>query len=241
MKIFTQRITWQAAIRVIVVGVILSVMAGNGMAADLKEGGYIGSKNEGNEEVVYNFLKHFNYEQYYYAYKRQFSYNNNKWVDAMDFAFFSGHGNKWLIATMDGTVDLKTAGYSSHQGWGNIRSKFVAFESCKVVPSPLETSSWWQPWVKPENKDLFDGVRQVLGFRSYSYMSTDQDIAYYLGARMQASASPWRAWFQAISRYGLSDEYGSAVMYPRAENDTYGRFSAKPPAASTWLKVWYQY
>jgi hypothetical protein len=110
-------------------------------AVDHEEGGYVGCVGQGHDVVVYNFLKHFSYEQYYWGYKHQWSYNNNNRVDAMDFAIFAGHGNRWLIALLDGNVNLTTAGGSSHKGYGNIDCEFVAFESCKVVPSPLEVSN----------------------------------------------------------------------------------------------------
>ncbi len=80
---------------------------------DREEGGYVGQKGEGHDVVVYNFLKHFNYEQYYWGYKHQWSYNNNNRVDAMDFAIFAGHGNRWLIALRDGSLSLTSAGSSS--------------------------------------------------------------------------------------------------------------------------------
>ena len=83
---------------------------------DREEGGYAGHKGQGHDVVVYNFLKHFDWEQYYWGYKHQWSYNNNNRVDAMDFAIFAGHGNRWLIALLDGHVSLTTAGNSSHKG-----------------------------------------------------------------------------------------------------------------------------
>jgi hypothetical protein len=218
------------------------VPATTGNAADWEEGGYVGgTAAEGAVQTVYNFLRHFNYNQYYWAADFQFTYYNNNRVDAMDFAYFCGHGNRWLIRMNDGRlVNLSSAGYSSHRGWGDRDLEFIVFHSCQVVPSPRETSNWWQPWVT-EPRDVFDGQHQALGFRSNSSQGTDQDIAYYFGGRMRNSYAVWQSWFDAINRYGNSSEYGAAVMYPPAENDKYGAVSSDPPASHTWLKIWYQY
>jgi len=231
--------------------ILLMVLAGPlGYSADFKEGGYVGTAGQGHDTVVYNFLKHFSYEQYYWAIPSQFTTNNNNRVDAMTIAFFAGHGSPWSILCQSTSVDLKTAGTSSHKGWGNVASKFVAFESCKVVPSPIETSDWAYPWTKPGG--VFDGVHQVIGFRTNSWQSSDQDISDYFGCRMRNGCRVWQSWFDAIIAKGRREwswgcwcmklkEYGSAVMWPPAENDTYGSWCANPPQNHTWLKVWYQH
>ena len=98
-------------------------------AADRKEGGYVGTYTEGHDEVVYNYLKHFSYEQYYYSRPFQFGSSNNARVDAMDMAIFGGHGNNWYISTTDGGVDLSNVGSGPNAGWGDVQAEFVAFES----------------------------------------------------------------------------------------------------------------
>ena len=91
----------------------LLFLMSNVNAIDREEGGYVGQKGQGHDTVIYNFLKHFNYEQYYWGYKHQWSTNNNNRVDAMDFAFFAGNGNRWLIVLIDGNVSLISAGSSA--------------------------------------------------------------------------------------------------------------------------------
>jgi hypothetical protein len=209
-------------------------------AGDHEEGGYVGTTNEGHDAVVYNFLKHFSYEQYYYSQPFQFTSSNNARVDAMDFAIFAGHGNKWFIATTNGGVDLSTAGSTSNVGWGNVDAEFVAFQSCYVVPSPLEESNWWSNWVS-ESDDVFDSVHQVISFRTVSYQSTDQDVTDYFGVRIRAGYAVWQSWFDAINDEALSDEMGAAVMHPTAQNDTYDSFVADPAASHGNLTVWYQH
>ena len=207
---------------------------------DREEGGYVGHQGQGHDVVVYNFLKHFSWEQYFWGYKHQWTYNNNNRVDAMDFAIFAGHGNRWLIALLDGHVSLTTAGSSPHKGYGDLDCEFVVFETCKAIPSPLEVSNWYSNWTS-ESDDVFDGLHQALGFRTDSYQSTDQKVTDYFGNRIRNHYGVWESWFDAINAKGRSDEMGAAVMHPTCDGDTYGNYAPDPPETSTWLRIWYQY
>jgi hypothetical protein len=219
--------------------VLSALLATSVYAVDREEGGYAGTTDEGHDTVVYNFLKHFSYEQYYYSYQHQWSTNNNNRVDAMDFAFFGGHGNRWLIAGLDGNVDLSTAGSSSHKGYGDLDAEFVAFESCYVVTSPIEVSDWYTGWTQAGG--IFDGLHQAVGFHTVSYQSTDQNVSDYFGSKMASGYAVWQSWFDAIDAKGRSDEHGSAVMHPSTDGDTYASFVSDPSASSTSLRIWYQY
>jgi len=208
-------------------------------AVDHKEGGYAQNDGNGNDTTVYNFLKHFNYEQYYWTVKSHWTTNNNNRIDAMNFAIFSGHGNQWLISPTDGNVDLSTAGSSSHGGYGDTNLNFVAFHSCLTIPSPIEVGNNWDTnWIKTGG--IFDGLHQAVGYRTTSYFSTDQDITDFFGARIAAGYTVWQSWFDAINARGLSSEKGSAVMHPTTVNDTYANFVADPPVNHQDLSIWYQ-
>ena len=231
-------------VRYILLGIIVVALLGMSIvvaAVDRSEGGYVGRKGEGHDVVVYNFLKHFSYEQYYWAIRIQFTSNNDNRVDAMDFAFFAGHGNQWLIETTDGLQSLTTAGSDPIDwGWGDVNAEFIAFESCKVVPSPLDVTNWWSNWIS-ESDDVFDGLHQALGFRTDSLQSTDQDVSDYFGDRISRGYAVWQAWFDAINKEAMSSEMGAAVMHPSADGDTYASFVSDPPMNHGNLRIWYQY
>lgn len=230
----------KAIINTLAVGTLATAFIVSAHAVDHEEGGYAGTTDEGHDTVVYNFLKHFNYQQYYYMYQHQWSWNNDNRVDAMDFAIFGGHGNKWSISGIDGSVSLTTAGSSSHQGYGSLDAEFVAFESCYVVPSPIEVSDWWSNWTS-ESDDVFDGLHQAVGFHTVSWQSTDQKVSDYFGSRMANGYTVWQSWFDAINVKGKNDELGSAVMHPSTDGDTYASFAADPSSTHTSLRLWYQY
>lgn len=205
-----------------------------------QEGGYAGTKDQGHDEVVYNFLKHFSYEQYYWARASQYVDNNDARVDAMDISIFAGHGNQWFISTTDGGVDISNVGSSANWGWGNNNAEFIAFESCDVVPSPIEVSDWWSKWVS-EPGGSFDGLHQALGFHTLSWQSTDEDVSDAFGEELANDHGVWQAWFDAINDEGRDDEFGAAVMYPPADGDTYYHFVADPPYNHQNLRIWYQH
>jgi hypothetical protein len=209
-------------------------------AVDRQEGGYAGTTDQGHDEVVYNFLKHFHYEQYYYAYMHQWTWNNDNRVDAMNFAVFGGHGNTWYIQTLDGGVDLANAGPGALGGYGTRNAKFIAFESCDVVTSPLENADWYTKWTREPN-DVFDGVHQILGFHTLSWQSTDQNVTDTFGSLIAQGFGVWESWFAAINSRGRGDEFGSAVMYPPTDGESYAVYGANPPANMTWLRIWYQH
>lgn len=214
------------------------------------EGGYCGN-DPTTPDVVWNFIKHFNYEQFYWACDHQFTHNNNNRVDAMNFAYYCGHGAPWTIGYYSNCagsgsssyIDLSTAGSSSHRGYGDTNLNFIVFHSCKVVPSPIETNNWWQNWVS-EPDDIFDGLHMVLGFRTSALIATATGIADFYGSRMAGVNYVLWSWFDAIDARGDHSsgyDYGCAVMYPPAEDDKYnGTMVADPSENETWLKVWYQ-
>jgi hypothetical protein len=218
----------------------LGFLGASAHAADRKEGGYVGTYDEGHDAVVYNFLKHFSYQQYYYSQPFQFGSSNNSRADAMDIAIFGGHGNRWYISTTNGGVDLANVGSGANAGWGDFEAEFVAFESCYVVPSPIEVADWWTNWIKTPNGPM-DGVHQVLSFHTVSWQSTDEDVTDFFGARMKGNHAVWQSWFDAINAEGRSDEHGAAVMHPSTDGDRYATFAADPPKGHQSLRLWYQY
>lgn len=217
-----------------------ALLAGGASAFDLEEGGYAGTDDQGHATVVYNFLHHFNYEQYYYSASHQWTWNNDNRVDNMDFAIFAGHGSPWYFTGQDGIgVNLKTVGNGGDGGYGDLDLEFVAFESCSVVPSPLDSSSWASNWTM--SSSVFAGLHQALGFRNSSYQSTDQDVTQTFGSYVKNGYAIWPSWINSIALEALDIEFGSVVFYPTCGSDTYYNFAADPPANSTDLNCWFMH
>jgi hypothetical protein len=207
------------------------------------EGGYAGNDATA-PTVVYNFLRHFDYEQFYWACGHQFTSQNNNYVDAMDFAYYCGHGAPMAIAYYSNCsgsgsstyLDLSAIGSSSDGGLGDNNLEFIVFHA-PIFPSSAEPTTLHENW-----SGIFDGLHLALGFTTTgSSVYRSSEIADYYGEKMAAGGNYvlW-SWFDAINAVGSG--YGCAIGYPGAENDIYqGTIILDPPADHTEFCIWYQY
>jgi Family of unknown function (DUF6345) len=226
-------------IKLIVIAGLL-VFAISAKAADRMEGGYVGSGGQIAVDVVWNFIHHFSYEQYYWSQDFQFTSYNNHRVDAMDFAFYCGHGNQWYLTMSSGPdVDLSTAGNTADKGYGDWNCEFLAMESCDVIPSPIELTDWYTNW--RHTGGIFDGIHQVCGYHTVAYFATCRQICDYYGGLIHAGYGVWQSWFDAINHESALDEMGAAVMDVNCQNDTHETFAPDPPENDQNIIEWYQY
>ena len=222
--------------RVGLLALLLGGGSGIAQAGDYEEGGYVAPDGL---SCVWNFVRNFSHNQYYYTYDYLFTSSNNSYTDNMDFSYYCGHGSPYWISQYDYSTDLSKAGRYSHKGYGNADLEFIAFHSCKVVPGPWERSDWWTPWVN--YRGIFDGLHQALGFRTDAYIASAPDISYDFGRAMRYNGTVWQNWFDSIDDEGYSSEHGCAVMHPTCVYDSYYSWAADPPSGHTNLTVWWQY
>lgn len=218
------------------------------LQAGSREGGYV--YNHGEDRFignVYNFLKHFDYDQYYYCQAYMFTTYNNTYVDAMDIAYYSGHGNYWYIGMGPGAITPRGVGLRTAGGYGDRNLEFIIFQSCQVLPSVPEVqagkiSNWRTPWVP---NGIFQGLHQAIGYRTLSY--SGNGISNNFGSRVASGQAVWQAWFSAVNderswwRGASYPGYASVMLYPGTDNDTYYRYAADPPDHHGWLRTYYQY
>ena len=226
----------------VLAAITLSLCASNATAGE--EGGYVYNQGEDRfVDNVYNFVRHFNYDQYYWCESFMFNTANTYYVDAMDFAYYSGHGNNWYLGMGPGASSSGVS-IGSATKWGNTDLEFIVFQSCKVVPSPIDTGSWWHNWVGGTNGAM-QGLHQAIGYRTNSY--SGNGISYNYGNRISGGQAVWQAWFNAVNDerswwYGSSyPGYASVVLYPGLEYDTYYSFGIDPPDNHGALSIWYQH
>lgn len=225
------------------------VLASFTATAGTREGGYVYNLGEDRfVDNVWNFIKHFSYDQYYWAQYYEFTTANNSYVDAMELAYYSGHGNYWYIGMGPGAISPQGIDTRYGTSWGDTRLNFIVFQSCQVIPSVPEMnagkiSNWWSAWVGTGRP--FNGIHQAIGYRTNSY--SGNGISNNFGGRVASGQAMWQAWFAAVnderSWWRGSDYpgYASVVLYPGLDNDTYYVFGVDPPAAHTALRTYYQY
>jgi len=217
--------------------------AGSTTATAGEEGGYVYNHGEDRfVDNVYNFLRHFNYDQYFWCESYQFTTANNSYVDAMDFAYYSGHGNNFYLGMGPGASSSGVS-IGSATKWGDVDLEFIVFQSCKVVPSPIDRSDWYQRWVG--SSDTFQGLHQAIGYRTNSY--SGNGISNNFGGRIAAGQAVWQSWFNAVNderswwRGSSYPGYASVVLYPGLDYDTYYSFGGDPPAGHGSLRTYYQH
>lgn len=203
-------------------------------------GGYVYNGESRFQDNVWNFIRHFSYTQYYWAEAYEFTTANNYYVDAMDVAYYSGHGSPWYITTK--AVPSQGLSIANGVPWGDYNLEFIIFQSCTVVPS-VETANWWSNWTGAGR--AFQGLHQAIGYRTLSY--SGNGISNNYGGRVAAGQAMWQGWFNAVNderswwRGSSYPGYASVVLYPGLDNDTLYYFGPDPPAGSGWLRTYYQY
>lgn len=222
--------------------VLAAIFAGTALTSTAKaqqEGGYVAVYNMGAETSIYNFIRHFYWDQFYYAPAFTLAGSNNSYVDAMDHSIFCGHGNNFYVVGIDNVgVNLKTVGYGANKGIGDFNNEFLTFYSCKVVPGATDNSQFLSGWTNPGG--AFDGVHQIMGFRTLAYTSHDEDVTDLYGEWVSAGFGIWTSWFNALDAEAYSYEHGSAIIYPPAMFDTRFNTCEDPPANSTYAICFWQ-
>jgi hypothetical protein len=79
--------------------------------------------------------------------------------------------------------------------WGDTDLEFIVFQSCKVVPSPIDRSDWYQRWVGAN--DTFQGLHHATGYRTNSY--SGNGISDNYGGRIRNNQRVRQAWFCAVN------------------------------------------
>ena len=232
-------------------------------AGDREIGGYVDQAESRFTRNVWNFVKNFQSfknvgahrwktAQYLWAEPFEFVSSKASFVDAVDLAYFSGHGNAYVFATHDAVADVdlrSAAGYGNLANGGDL--EFFVIEDCLTVASLPEAANWWSPWLRDSaGNHIFQGLHQAVGFRTLSI--SDNGIPDNYAHRLLGGQGVWQAWFAAVN-----DERGwwhsnvtsgvpypgfaSVVLYPGLDNDSIGSYGADPPFNHTALRTYWQY
>ena len=232
-------------------------------AGDRQIGGYVDQAEDRFVRNVWNFIKNFQSPQnvgahswtvgqYFWAEPFEFVGSKASFVDSMDLAYFSGHGNSYVFATHDAVADVDLR---SPAGYGNLANngdlEFFVIEDCSTVASAPEAADWWSPWLRDSSGNhIFQGLHQVVGFRTLSI--SDNGIPDNYAHRLIGGQGVWQAWFTAVNderAWWHSDVtdgvpypgFASAVLYPGLDNDSIGNYGADPPFNHSALRTYWQY
>jgi hypothetical protein len=220
-------------------------------------GGYVANAEDRFVRNVWNFVKEFSGStssptyvggvpwartQYLWAEPYMFTSSNNYYVDGVDLAYCSGHGNKYLFQTnkWNGTCVYFPNDLPTNNGWGDYDLEFIIFQSCAVIPSSREVSDWWSPWGR-----ALKGVHQIIGYRTNSY--SDNGISNNFARKIKGGGCVWQSWFDAVNEerswwYGSSyPGYASALWYESTKYDRLYSAEYPDPSGYSGLWNWHQY
>jgi len=213
-------------------------------AAALYEGGYVCREETGAVNETWAFIKHFSYNQYYWAYPFEFTTSDDLYVDWMDVAFFSGHGSHGSITTRKNCCDPVNF-WDGSVSLGDDYLEFLTIDACSVAPSyPDVGNSWDDGWW-----GVFHKLHQLLTFRRTGWYDSRVEDNY--GSYLQAGQTFISAWLNAANSVRSGGEYPGYCSiiwaYPQgsysgAQNDRYTPYpSTDPPFNLSIMANTYQY
>lgn len=207
----------------------------------LEEGGFVCREESGAVDETWNFLKHFSYEQYYWAVPEVFTTSDSFYVDNMDTAFFSGHGSNFSITTLRNCCDPVNFA-SGAVSLGDVDLEFLTIDACSVAPSPIERADWASGWW-----GVFHKLHQLLSFRTTGWYDGRVEDQYAIN--LLSGQKYIDAWFNAANsvRSGVYPGYCAVIWaypqsgHPGTSNDTYFSQVSDPPSNLNILAITYQY
>jgi hypothetical protein len=237
----TMRSTIWILLQVPLLLIITSAFPPMQTADALEEGGFVCREETGAVNETWAFIKHFNWEQYYWAHPFEFTTSDASYVDNMDVAFFSGHGSNFHITTLRNCCDGVNFA-SGSVSLGDLDLEILTIDACSPVPSPIERDDWASGWW-----DVMHGLHQILSFHTTGWYDSRVEDQY---AKNLINGQKFiDAWFNAANsvRSGVYPGYCAVIWaypygdHPGTANDTYYSYAPDPSYNLHIMAITYQY
>lgn len=191
------------------------------------------------------------------AFESDWRANDDSWVDAADFVFYTGHANMngWSLSNPDdGSLDFSEVGASPQNAgdiWGQQDLEWVIVAAC----GPLQDAV-----ISPGGGDVFDrwdgafdGLHQLLGYGAITFDNEEEGAS--VSEYAQDGETVINAWFRAAREIQPGDNGSSApdgpivwvgVMYvgksgANPGNDHiwgHGSVSSDPRSPTFYVAMW---
>lgn len=127
------------------------------------------------------------------AFESDWRKNDDTWVDAVDFVFYTGHANSdgWVLAAPDDTFlhFAETAGAADL--WGANNLEWAAIAACGPLQDDLVGSGGN---VLDRWRDAFDGLHLLMGYAQVTY--DNEEEGKRLAKYAKAGSTLMQAWFR---------------------------------------------
>lgn len=171
------------------------------------------------------------------AWESDWRVNDDTWIDAVDFVFYTGHANSdgWVLAAPDDDFLHFTETAGSRDLWGANNLEWAVVAACgplqdEAVDSGGNVLERWQ--------DAFDGLHMLMGYAQITY--DNEEEGRRLAQYAKAGSTIMQSWFRTgqeiqpegiwVGAYYIGNESGST-----ADDHLWGVGSVGPDiTTSTW-------
>jgi hypothetical protein len=170
--------------------------------------------------------------QYYWAATFEYVGDSNQFVNAVDIAYTSPHGDWWELSTngpSEGIFNINQIGTNGNPGYGAGAGGSLStwiLDSCYVIPSAYDLgvttgdgdNAFW-PWFP-----VFQGLHRALGYRTEMVLGMD-GMNWMIAYDQSQGADAVSAYFNNIAAIDFADDYYPVFDYHLGYNTTWDRAS----------------
>jgi hypothetical protein len=153
------------------------------------------------------------------AWESDWRRNDDDWVDAVDFVFYTGHANSdgWVLSPPDDDFLHRTETAGGSDLWGANNAEWIVVAACgplqdKVVGSGGDVLARW--------KDAFDGLHILMGYAQVT--SDTEEEGKRLVKYAKAGSTIIQSWFRTGQEIQGSGIWVGAYYLGNASGSTYG-------------------
>jgi hypothetical protein len=170
--------------------------------------------------------------QYYWAATFEYVGDSNQFVNAVDIAYTSPHGDWWQLSTngpSEGLFSINQIGTNGNPGYGAAAGGGLStwlLDSCYVIPSAYDLgvttgdgdNAFW-PWFP-----VFQGLHRALGYRTEMVLGMD-GMNWMIAYDQSQGADAVSAYFNNIAAIDFAGMYYPVFDYHLGYNTTWDRAS----------------
>ena len=144
------------------------------------------------------------------AWESDWRRNDDQWVDAVDFVFYTGHANAdgWVLATPDDDFLHFTETAGAADLWGANNAEWIVVAACgplqdQIVGSGGNVLDRW--------RNAFDGLHILMGYAQVTY--DNEEEGKRLAQYSKAGATIIQSWFRTAQEIQPSDPIWAGAYY----------------------------
>lgn len=144
------------------------------------------------------------------AWESDWRKNDDTWVDAVDFVFYTGHANSdgWVLAAPDDTFLHFTETAGSRDLWGAKNLEWAVIAACGPLQDELVGSGGD---VLDRWRNAFDGLHILMGYAQVTYDNEEEGKRLIQYAK--AGSTIIQSWFRTAQEIQPSDPIWAGAYY----------------------------